>query len=196
MSCNNRDNKKLNGIVDTGQRLTSVLKLLDGTWQGNFQMLSPSYDTIFYDSQEDKLGYLLTGSTGDSSLIRKVIIADTFQVQPLKVDFKEIKDSSLSAIALFTFVDSDTSLSLPITLDLLVNNTGVTYIQFGNIKNPTLSKENPLITEMGISRTESFQQAFSAKSFTLKVDKITSDSLCFSLSDGYGKMLLRKNNAR
>lgn len=174
-------------LVDSGNKLDATAALLGGEWEGYFQELNPSYDTLFFNSVDEKLEFMLSGSVSDSSLLKEVTVRDTFQVKPVHIDFGTLDRQDWSGVAQITFPEADSTISVPLGLDLATYlSDGSRQITFGST-----DETNPLRLFDRLQH-DSFQRAFSSPAFNLVINSLSADSLVFSLPAGYGKMVLVK----
>lgn len=172
-------------LVRSGNKLDATAALLDGEWQGFYQELNPSFDTVFFNSVEQKLEFMLSGSVSDSSLVKEVAVRDSFRTRSVVVDLRQMDRQSWTGIAKITFADGDSVRSMPVSLDLgTYLSDGLREITFG------ASDETDPMHVFDRWQQTSFQEALSSPSFNLVVEKLSVDSLRFSLPNGYGQMLL------
>lgn len=186
----------ISDLSAAGARLDATVLLMKGKWQGAYEALDPSYDTVFYSSLKEKTEYLLSGSVADSSLIKDVSIRDTFNLRIVAFEFELSDATSWTGMAQVIFA-GDSIMKLPATMNMVDNlDDGPIQMKFG-VTSDTVSNETRFYEDIKAAAHISFQDAFLSQSFILAIDHLSEDSLRFSLPGGYGKMnLTRKNNPK
>lgn len=188
IACNSNSSKFKN-LSDELKVVSSKFNQLDGKWIGTFQKLNPIYDTIYYEDLKEKLEYKLSGAISDSSLVKSIIIKDTFELLPITLHFFNIDSTTFKGIVKIS--GQDIERETPITIDISRNMKKLNLIRLGEIQSPA-STHDSLVTSINLYRHESLQQALNSDSFELELRKQSHDSLIFGLQEGYGLIKLGK----
>ncbi|WP_296622512.1 hypothetical protein [Marivirga sp.] len=188
IACNS-NNKKFNDFADDLEKVSSNFKQLEGKWTGTFQKLNPTFDTLYYEDLTEKLEYQLSGGISDSSLVKSIVIKDTFDILPIAMHFFNIDSLKLTAEAKIS--SKIIELQISVTADISQNLRGLKILHFGELQLPTQSKDS-FLTNINIYQYESLQQALTSENFELELIKQSKDSLVFGLPYGYGLLKLGK----
>ena len=195
-STNKKADETIDRILESWDRLQFEMIHLKGKWTGYYEELNPTYDTVFYNNIKEKLEFKLTNKVNDSSLIKELIIRDTFKLRRLDLIFNDFDTSSLSTTVQLIFGDSDSTLNLPVSLNLDENIIYETSnIQFGHSNH--INSDSSLMIEMPAELNQRFfNDIFFSEYFTLTISKLTNDTLLFTLPYGQGKMVMTRKHDR
>jgi len=173
----------LDKILYQYEKNDKLKDLIKGNWKGCYEILSPTYDTTFYKSHEEKLEFILSNEISDSSLIKELVIKDTFQTAPIEIDFNI--DEGKTKFLLGT---PDTTYSIDFRLSYYQESR----IQFGFDTLTNIEDSTQLVVGFPLSNHGSLQQALLSKSFELIIKTHSKDSMTLGLDQGYGEIKLKK----
>ncbi|MCX2742766.1 hypothetical protein OO013_02750 [Mangrovivirga sp. M17] len=187
--------EKSNSFIEFYEKSERSLKLLEGKWEGKFQVIDPKTDTVFYKNLTEKLEYQLTGEILDSSLVKEIVIVDTFSYKPIRIDFDNLNLDSLKLQSSISILDSVYHLPVFIQPAYDVTDSEL-MLHFGEQKGLKLSEDSMQVISMPVIHFNSFEEVFRSEGVLLKCDLITQDSLKLSSLSDMLKMNIQLNKVK
>lgn len=176
-------------ILETGSKQTELHNVLAGTWEGYYECLEFSSDTVFYESYEETLGFMLTNTVTDSSLIKEVKFNKDTIKRRITLTFN-IEDA-FSENNSVTVETNMTKKTFPFStrFSILEYNTTEKSIHFGDERN---QKKFMYVSEDGEMISNVLNDSLSWNNVDLIIESVDETSAVFNFQTGIGQLVIKK----